>query len=167
MPQTNKKQKNFKHLGAYYSEILIVTIFLFSMIWLFFSLRNETQQDIVERIVNQELIGGSRQMQAIVIKRLLVNTWGKAGIMAVPVIGILGSSCFLYKEVFAYIRYIRKSRLYKKGLVFDLYDDYKPTPMLKRIKNLFSKAPKPTRRSYPTEKEMEEKLMKNKYYKKR
>ncbi len=161
------KRKNFKYRGRYYSEILIGFIFLAMSIWIFIDGVTSTEQELLERFGDQELIGGAKQMQAIVIKRLLVNTWGKAGIMAVPVIGILGSSCFLYKEVFAYIRYIRKSRLYNQGLVFDLYDDYTPTPIVKRIKNLFTNKPKQTKRSYPTEKIMQEELMKNKYYKKR
>ncbi len=86
--------------------------------------------------------------------------------MAVPVIGILGSIYFLYKEIFAYVRYIKKSRLFKLGLVSDLYDDYQPTPILKRIKNLFTKKPKQNKRNYPSSKEMQEQLSKNKYYKK-
>ncbi len=115
----------------------------------------------------QELIGGSNQRGAQAIQMLIVNTWGKAGMIGFAGLFIWGAIHYLIKEIKEFKRFLKKDKLYNQGLVFDLYDDYKPTPMLKRIKNLFSKAPKPTRRSYPTEKEMEEKLMKNKYYKKR
>ncbi len=162
----SKKQKNFKHPRAYWCEIVIgvvfLTLFIDTTIWGL----NKTEAELIEMFGNQELRGGAKQIRAIVIERFLANKWGKTGIMAVPVIGILGSIYFLYKEIFAYVRYIKKSRLFKLGLVSDLYDDYQPTPILKRIKNLFTKKPKQNKRNYPSSKEMQEQLSKNKYYKK-
>ncbi len=136
-------------------------------IWFFWQIYGSGEQELIDRFGDQELIGSSNQRGAQAIQMLIVNTWGKAGMVGFAGLFVWGAIHYLIKEIKEFKRFLKKDKLYNQGLVFDLYDDYKRPFIIQSVKKFFSKAPKPTRRSYPTEKEMEEKLMKNKYYKKR
>ncbi len=126
-----------------------------------------SEQELVQRFGDQELIGSSNQRGAQAIQMLIVNNFGKEGVVFSALLFLLGALHYLIKEIKEFKRFLKKDKLYNQGLVFDLYDDYKRPSIIQSVKKFFSKASKPTKRSYPSEKEMEEKLMKNKYYKKR
>ncbi len=136
-------------------------------IWFFWQIYGSGEQELIDRFGDQELIGSSNQRGAQAIQMLIVNTWGKAGMVGFAGLFVWGAIHYLIKEIKEFKRFLKKDKLYNQGLVFDLYDDYKRPFIIQSVKKFFSKAPKPTKRSYPSEKEMEEKLMKNKYYKKR
>ncbi len=126
-----------------------------------------SEADLIKEFGDQKLIGSSGQRGAQAIQMFVVNNFGKSGMIGMAIIFVIGSVYFLIKKIKEFKRFLKKDKLYNQGLVFDLYDDYKRPSIIQSVKKFFSKAPKPTKRSYPSEKEMEEKLMKNKYYKKR
>jgi len=162
----DKKRKIFKRRFIYI-QLLLLRVFVFLLsIWFFFQICRYNEQELIEMFGEQELIGSSNQRGAQAIQMLIINTWGKTGIIVCALLFISGALHYLIKEMKEFKRFLRKDKLYNQGLVFDLYDDYQPVPMLKWIKNLFLEKSKGRKRSYRSEKEMQEGLMNNKYYKK-
>lgn len=158
-------KKNFKQPREYWFNFIILGVFLLGAIWIFLLLLGDSEEMIVEIFGNQKLTGSSSHRGVIGIERFLANRFGKAGIMAVPVVAMLIGMVKLRKEILEYVRYARKNRLYKQGLVSDLYDDYKPLPFFKALTSFFKRKEGGRNVSYPSKKEMKEALKKNRYFK--
>ncbi|MBR8534213.1 hypothetical protein KDU71_01460 [Carboxylicivirga sediminis] len=95
-----------------------------------------TEEEVYERFANQELIGSSNQRFAQQIQMFLASNWGKRGL----VIGMSLISFVIINEVysmtFTLVRYRRKLKLYKKGIVTDLNDYHKPFGIIGHLKYL-------------------------------
>lgn len=122
------------------------------------------EQEYVDRIMRQEIVGSARQMRNIMIEKFLVSNWGKAGMQAFIFITTLLLANELYETISEYRRMLFREKLIREGLRApdDYVDDYVRVPFWKKIVNLFSSKRK---KSYSSEREMREALKKNKYYK--
>lgn len=158
-------KKNFKQPKEYWFSIFCFVSLVAAAIWFFYLFSGVSEERIVEIFGNQKLTGSSSHRGVIGIERFLANRFGKAGIMAVPVVAMLIGIVKLRKEILEYVRYARKNRLYKQGLVSDLYDDYKPLPFFKALTSFFKRKEGAKKVSYPSKKEMKEALKRNKYFK--
>lgn len=119
------------------------------------------EQEYVDRIMRQEIVGSARQMRNIMIEKFLVSNWGKAGMQAFIFITTLLLANELYETISEYRRMLFREKLIREGLRApdDYVDDYVRVPFGKKIVNLFSSKRK---KSYPSEREMREALKKNK-----
>lgn len=157
-------KKNFKQPKEYCFNFFILGVFIIATIWVFWTLLGDSEENIIEMFGKRELIGSSSHRGIIGIERLLANRCGKAGIMAVPVIAMLIGIVKLRKEILEYVRYTRKNRLYKQGIVTDLYDDYKPLSLFKQLISFFKRKKDIRKVNYPSKKEMEKALKNNRYF---
>ena len=79
--------------------------------WLLYRLINSTEHELIQRYSEQELIGELSQRGAKSLQRFLINKFGKEGLIAVPLLVIIGVVYELLKEFGEYNRYLRKSKL--------------------------------------------------------
>lgn len=115
--------------------------------------------DVLHDIINKTLYGTAEGRRAQLIRQLIARYFGKNGLVIFSFILTIFLSYLLINEIKEFRRYKRKCRLYENGLIknfYDIYDDYVPVPLWRRIKNLFVKLEKKHR--YPTKREMRRKL---------
>lgn len=158
------KIKRFRTKGAYWG-LFTFFLFAFSIILIcVIEILITPEQEYVDRIMRQEIVGSARQMRNIMIEKFLVSNWGKAGMQVFIAITTLLLANELYETISEYRRMIFREKLIREGLRApdDYVDDYVRVPLWKKIVNLFSSKRK---KSYPSEREMREALKKNKYYK--
>ena len=158
------KIKRFRTKGAYW-WLFTFFLFAFSIILIcVIEILITPEQEYVDRIMRQEIVGSARQMRNIMIEKFLVSNWGKAGMQAFISITTLLLANELYETISEYRRMLFREKLIREGLRApdDYVDDYVRVPLWKKIVNLFSSKRK---KSYPSEREMREALKKNKYYK--
>lgn len=135
--------------------------------WTLEDVANMTESEVRGNWLYQELSGDAKGRGAQGIQMLLVYYFGKNGIMFVLVLSVLGFTYHMIKEIREFKRYIKKDRLFRMGLVNDLYDDYKPKSLREHIILLFRKEKdKIIRKKYPSRKKMLENLNKDKLYRK-
>ena len=157
-----KKGKNkFKSSSIYITRLIVYVIGVFAFSWLLFRLLNSTEQELINRYSDQELIGGASQRGSKSLQRFLVNRFGKEGLIAIPLLVLIGVVYELFKEFAEYNRYLRKSKLFKRGLVSNMDDDQESVSIIRRIKNLYN----PNSKKYPSNRMMLKELKKNKFYK--
>lgn len=162
MRGNRKLQKKFKPNSIYMYHLLIYIVGFILSLYTFIRFINSTEQELVDIFLRQELTGSAKQRGAQAIERIIVYYLGKEGIVAVPFIGVIVLLNKFIKELLEYLRFLKKNKLFRQGLVNNLDNDYIPTPFLKRLKNIF----KAKYKVYPSSKEMKEALKKNKYYRK-
>lgn len=155
------ENKKFKSNSTYITHFVIYIIGISLAVWVLFRLTNSTEQELINRYFEQELIGGASQRGAQVLQRILINNFGKFGLVAIPLIGVIGLLNVLFKELFDYFRFLNKSKLFKQGLVNNLDDDYESVSIFERARSLFGLKSK----KYPSNKKMRKELRKNKYFK--
>ena len=156
-----KENKKFKSNSTYITHFVIYIIGISLAVWVLFRLTNSTEQELINRYSEQELIGGASQRGAQALQRMLINKFGKFGLVAIPLIGVIGLLNVLLKELFEYSRFLKKSKLFRRGLINNLDDDYESISIFKRVRNLFDSKSK----KYPSNKKMRKELRKNKYFK--
>lgn len=147
-------------MGAFHFFLFAFSIILICVIEILIT----PEQEYVDRIMRQEIVGSARQMRNIMIEKFLVSNWGKAGMQAFIFITTLLLANELYETISEYRRMLFREKLIREGLRApdDYVDDYVRVPFWKKIVNLFSSKRK---KSYSSEREMREALKKNKYYK--
>ncbi|MFW5983572.1 MAG: hypothetical protein ACOCQ4_03665 [bacterium] len=156
-----KENIKFKSNSTYITRLIIYIIGIAVFGWLLYRLINSTEHELIQRYSEQELIGGASQKGAKSLQRFLINKFGKEGLIAVPLLVIIGVVYELLKEFGEYNRYLRKSKLFRRGLVSNLDDDYEPVSIFKRVRNIFGSKSKKN----PSNKKMRKELRKNKYFK--
>lgn len=159
-----EERKVFKENHVYYINIIIKIIGIIAAIWLIIWLQCKSQQEIIELFSEQKLIGTGRQRGSRALQSFLVNKWGKTGILSIPIIGFILLLKSTANIIFEYIRYINKMKLYKRGLVNNLDDDYQSVNLFISIKNIIvSKFTKKQKKNYPSKKNMKRIIENNKY----
>ena len=162
-----KNRKNFKSKSTYLIHFINYTIWLAGGLWFLLWGLSASEKELLEMFSDQELTGSSSQRGAQVIEAFLVSKWGKPGLLSIPILVVLGILYYFYKDIFEYIRFLRKDKLYRKGLVDNLYDDYQSRTIVQRVKGLFGKGKNGKRKSvYLSKKEMENRLKNDEFYKK-
>jgi hypothetical protein len=156
-----KGYKKFKSNSTYITRFAIYIIGVIAFSWVLIRLVNATEQELIQRYSEQELIGGASQRGAKALQRFLINKFGKEGLVAVPLLVIIGVVYELFKELSEYSRFVKKSRLFRRGIVNNLDDDYETVSIFKRLRNIFDSKSK----KYPSNKKMRKELRKNKYFK--
>lgn len=117
-------KKKFKSNKTYITYCVIYIIGVSLISWVLIRLINSTEQELIVRYSKQELIGGAKQRSAQALQSLLVNKLGKSGLVAIPIIGLFFLIYEMLKEFAEYLRFIKKSKLFKQGLVNNLDDDF-------------------------------------------
>ncbi|MFW6247398.1 MAG: hypothetical protein ACOC22_04495 [bacterium] len=155
-----KTGKHFKTKSQYHTYFFLNLVGFAGTIWMFFWMINSSEQELINIFSNQELSGSSGQKGAQAFEQFLVNKWGKEGLLAVPIVGIIGILYISYKEIFEYIRFLRKDKLFRQGLVDNMYDDYQPKGVIRTIKSFFARnrTPRGIKKKYPSAREMRERL---------
>ena len=159
--EIRKGNKKFKSNSTYIVRFAIYIIGIIAFSWVLIRLFNATEQELVQRYSEQELIGGASQRGSKALQRFLINKFGKEGLIAIPLLVIIGVVYELLKELSEYFRFLKKSKLFRQGIVNNLDDDYESVSIFKRIRNLFGSKSK----KYPSNKKMRKELRKNKYFK--
>ena len=160
----SSESRKFKNRTTYYGEfICLLLLFMVFVVGMIDTLITP-EQEFVERILNRDLTGDAHHMRNILIEKFLVSNFGKAGMQAITIIGILWIVSKLRESISAYRRLLFREKLIREGLRApdDYVDDYVRVPLWKKIINLFAIKRK---KKYPSESEMRESLKKNKYYK--
>ena len=156
-------KKKYKKPSDYYWGFLggiVVFIMTISLsIWIGFL----TEEEVYEIFVNQGLIGTSGQRSGILLQQTLASRFGKIGIMLIPIGGVLGSIHHLWGQIARYRRYKHKRRLFREGIienVYDIYeDDYIPLLSWRRMKTLFGKNEKSEKKQkYPSKRELKKRI---------
>jgi hypothetical protein len=160
------KGNNFKWKSTYYSNLVIMTIFVIAGTWLFFRTLMHSDQEIFDLYMNRDLIGRARQKMAIGIEKFIVGNWGKNGLVITNVIIASGAYYFFLKEFFEFRRFLKKEKLFKQGLVDNMYDDHKPQSIFQIIKWVFSKKERNTRQKYKDINKLQKDLEKDELYQK-
>jgi len=158
------KIKVFKRKSNYIYDLLFRLGVLSLTIWWFSWLNGYAEQELLEIFGEQDLIGSSGQRGAQVIQMLIVNKLGKLGMTSLATVFVIGALLLFINEFREFIRFLKKDKLYKQGLVNNLEDDYVPVSFFQAIRNFFQPKNKKTK-EYPSEKCMRETLGKNKYFK--
>ena len=160
----SEKQKKFKPKAFYYGEFVFCVAFLTMAFFCIIDTLFTSEQEYIDFILNQELIGGFHQSRNILIEKFIVSHWGKTGMQVTLVVIALLIINELSKAVSAYRRLLFREKLIREGLRApdDYVDDYVRVPLWKKTINLFTKKRK---KKYPSEREMRDSLKKNKYYK--
>lgn len=159
-----QKKKLFKQKKDYCYSLMLKTLAFFVTIWLFEWIFFSSEQFLLDHFGSQELIGSSGQREAQVLEMLVVNNFGKSGMVIMTGVLVLGTLYYLIKEFREFKRFLKRDKLYKQGLVNNFEDNYMPVTLFQAIRNLFK--PKMKRiKEYPSEKYMLKSLEKNKYFK--
>jgi nitric oxide reductase large subunit len=111
--ELKKENKKFKSNSTYITHFVIYIIGISLAVWVLFRLTNSTEQELINRYSEQELIGGASQRGAQALQRMLINKFGKFGLVAIPLIGIIGLLNVLLKELFEFSRFLKKSKLFR------------------------------------------------------
>lgn len=160
----NKGPKRFKSKREYYQYFAFLLFFGSIVIFCALETILTPEQEYVDSIMSQELIGSGRHRRNIMIEKFLVSNWGKVGMQAFIAITTILLANELYELISAYRRLLFREKLIREGLRApdDYVDDYVRVPLWRKIANLFTKKRK---KKYPSEREMRDSLKKNKYYK--
>lgn len=134
-----KGNNKFKSKSTYIIHFVIYVVGIYAFVWILFRLINLTEQELIIRYAEQELIGGASQRGAQTIQRFLVDKFGKEGLIAALILLIIGVFYELLKEIFEYFRFKKKNQLYKQGLTDNLNDDYQPKGVIRTIKSFFAR----------------------------
>ena len=160
----SRKQKKFKPKAFYYGEFVFCMTFLTMAFFCIIDTLVTSEQEYVDFILSQELIGGFHQSRNILIEKFIVSHWGKIGMQVTFVIITLLIINELLEAIGAFRRLLFREKLIREGLRApdDYVDDYVRVPLWRKVANLFTKKRK---KKYPSEREMRDSLKKNKYYK--
>jgi hypothetical protein len=161
-----KKEKYFKERSTYYTHFFIYTGWLVLVCWTFNFFFGFTENEISKSFINQELIGSSSQRMSGAIQEILARKFGKKGILGLTFVGILIGIYAFYKDIFEFRRFLKKEKLFKQGLVDNMYDDYKPRSIFQLIKWVFSKKERNTRQKYKDINKLQKDLEKDGLYQK-
>lgn len=139
---------NFKLKSSYYRNIIGLCIFVLIFTWLVYRTLIHSEQELFDLYMNRGLIGRSRQRMSIGIQKFIVSNWGKQGLVITYGIITLGTYYLFVKEIFEFRRFLKKEKLFKQGLVDNMFDDHKPRSIFQLIKGIFNKTDegKPKRR---------------------
>jgi hypothetical protein len=147
---TTDKRKNFKWKSKYYEYLILRFLIIIAFSWLFINLLIYSGKEIVEMFGNRELYGRAKKRGAIVLGRFLATKWGKPGIVIPSFLMLLGAIYYFLKEYFEFRRFLKKDKLYRQGLVDNLFDDNKPRSIFQIIKWVFSKKERSIRHNLST-----------------
>ncbi len=122
----------------YIVDLILITVYLIAAIWLLNSVITTPEKKVIEIYGHEELVerGSSEDTQGIRV--WVVNKFGKEGLI------LLLTSCLMIiiysgiESIFEYRRFLRKTKLFKQGLVQDMYDTERIT-VIQFIKNIFKK----------------------------
>jgi hypothetical protein len=155
-----KRHKNPSdfHWGFFWG-IIVFIVAVYLSIWI----GSLTEEEVYEIFANRELIGTASHRRDILFQRRIATTYGKTGMMLIPISVALGSVHYLWGQVARYRRYKHKRRLYHDGIienVYDIYeDDYVPLLSWRRIKTLFDKeARRDKKPKYPSKRELKKRI---------
>lgn len=132
-----KRIKYFKSNYEYIKGFIITLIFFIGVTWILIDGLLSTEEELKELFGNQKLIGDASQRGAQIIEMILINRFGKIGLMLVPILGLLGITHILVKDAREYKRFRKRTKLFKEGYVKDMIDDYVPRNIFLRIIDLF------------------------------
>jgi len=166
MDTNNGKKKVFKRKIDYYKDLTFKIIFFSINLWLIYRIGSKSEIELIRQYGVQELMGSSGQRSAQAIEMVLINTWGKAGLLGFLFIFLSGVLYSMVKEILEYRRFLKKDRLYNMGLVNNLYDDYQPKSIIQILKGLFRKKQKVRKKQYTSSKKMRQRLQNDKLYNK-
>jgi|WetSurMetagenome_2_1015567.scaffolds.fasta_scaffold248685_1 hypothetical protein len=145
------KGKNFKLKSKYYEYLILRFLILFVFSWLFVETIMYSEVELFEMFANRKLIGIAKQRGAILLERFIVRNWGKQGMVIAAGLILSGALYFFLKEIFEFRRFLKKEKLFKQGLVDNMYDDHKPRRIFQIIKWVFSKKERNNRQKYKFE----------------
>ena len=158
--------KKFQPPSVYYSHLFIyVCGFLLSLGLLIVDIFID-EEVLLAHIKEREISGHAQRMRAIIIQKLIAHYLGKPGLMAIPIIALLGFSIALYYKAYELVRYYHKNRLYVNGLVNNLDDDNPPPNFFKHIYLFLARKRKDKPPKMKLNKKEVEKLKQDKLYKK-
>jgi hypothetical protein len=160
------KGNNFKWKSTYYSNLVIMTIFVIAGTWLVFRTFMHSEQEIIDLYMSRDFIGRARQKMAIGIQKFIVSNWGKQGLEITYGTIAFGAYYLFIKEFFEFRRFLKKEKLFKQGLVDNMYDDHKPRSIFQIIKWVFSKKERNTRQNYKDIIKLQKDLEKDELYQK-
>lgn len=161
-----EKRKVFKQRNKYYYSFILRCILLLQIICGLYWVVEFTEYEAYDFFVQRDLIGGSGQRTAVLIQKLIVKNWGRTGMIIFISIILFFALYYFVKEILEFRRFLKKDRLYKHGLVHDLYDDYEPKSLLQIAKSLFKKQTYKRRVKYPKSRDIKNKLKNDKLYQK-
>ncbi len=158
------EKKRFKEPSEYYWRFVVGIVFIIASIWISIEMGIfSTEEELYDQFVNRKLIGNARQRFAITLQKFLITNFGKPGLMLIPIGGTLGGVIYLWRRIAEYLRYKKKCRLYREGVIknfYDIYDDYVPLLSWRRIKTLFSRKEKMHKKKYPSNWKMKKQIKK-------
>jgi hypothetical protein len=160
------KGNNFKWKSAYYRNLIGLSVFVIAFTWLFVNTIMLTEEQIFDLFMNRGLIGRARQRMAIGIEKFIVRNWGKNGLVITNMVITAGAYYIFLKEFFEFRRFLKKEKLFKQGLVDNMYDDHKPQSIFQLIKWVFSKKERNTRQKYKDIDKLQKDLEKDGLYQK-
>lgn len=161
-----KKKRVFKRKSTYFYLLIFRLGVIALTVWWFSWVSGFREEELIKIFGYQDLIGSSGQRGSQAIQMLIVNIWGKKGIVVLASIFVLGALYYLIKEIREFRRFLRKDRLYKQGLVNNLYDDNPPPGFFKLIYLLFTRKKEAKTSRIKIDKKKIEKLKEDKLYKK-
>ena len=128
-----------------------------------FHIGSLTEEEIYERFAHSELRGLAEMRSAMLLRQTIARTFGKTGMMVTLTILALGSIHYLWGQTARYRRYKHKRRLFREGIienVYDIYeDDYVPLLSWRRMKTLFSKKEKTDKKQkHPSKRELKKRI---------
>ena len=116
--------KKFKSKKTYIIHFIIYIIGITFGIWILFFLINLTEQEVIDIFLSQELIGSAKQRGAQALQRFIIYNFGKRGLLLIMSLIVIGIFYEMLKEFAEYLRFIKKTKLFKQGLVNNLDDDF-------------------------------------------
>jgi hypothetical protein len=162
------KKKQFKIDSDYYKNFILFVLFIFGIVSLIIDFGffwSETE--ILKHYEQRKIVGTAIGQFAIALQKIVASKWGKTGLLLLLLLSLLLFIGLLSTEISEYRRYKKKWRLYQEGVIkniADIYDDYHPQNIFRRIKNLFRK--KPNEFKYSRKKKRKQKKEMEEYYKK-
>jgi hypothetical protein len=160
------KRRIFKLKSKYYEYLILRFLILGVFSWLFVKTIMYSEIELYGMFANQKLIGIAKQRGAILLEKFIVRNWGKQGMVIAAGLILSGALYFFFKEFFEFRRFLKKEKLFKQGLVDNMYDDYKPRSIFQLIKWVFSKKERNTRQKYKDIDKLQKDLEKDGLYQK-
>ena len=133
--------KKFKTKSSYF-WLFILNIFLFLVcIVCLIDYLSTPEEEFVDSIMSQEMIGHSRYMRNIAIQKFIVSHFGAKGLLIIVL--LTSTFCFneLYKTISEYRRLLFREKLIREGLRApdDYIDDERPLSIWQKVKRLLTK----------------------------